>query len=51
MPDSRFHSPCPEIVGPALTVSLATLAPDYFEHAAQHPRGLPLPAPPDPLRV
>lgn len=36
MPESRFHSPCPEIVIPTLTVALAALAPDYFEHAALH---------------
>ena len=36
MPDSRFHSPCPHLVVPALTAALTTLAPDYFEHAAQH---------------
>ena len=37
MPDSRFHSPCPEIVVPALTVALTTLAPDYFEHTQDAP--------------
>ena len=36
MPDSRFHSPCPHLVVSALTAALATLAPDYFEHAALH---------------